>query len=271
MSFAQDIKKEVLRQEFAPSLALAFISGLISSSSEKTGSNTFVKLNNPDISNIIRDLMNQLNVNYKLSSENKNWIVLSNYEPIVEIKQPSYYFAGAFVGGGSISDTTSSSYHLEIQFYSHMEAEKIKKFLNKYSFKFTLIQRRKMFVLYIKKAEQISDFLRAIQAFNSLMNFENARIQRDFSNQLNRYSNLDSYNQQKLALASSKFVDKYEYIKENGLISKFRPIELEFFELKILNPFSSLEELTTMFFEKTKVKKTRSGLNHWLIKLRKIS
>jgi len=61
-----------------------------------------------------------------------------------EIKQPGYYFAGVFVGGGSISDPASTSYHLEIQLYSSTEANKIKGFLNKYDFDFTMIQRRKL-------------------------------------------------------------------------------------------------------------------------------
>ncbi|NQZ65879.1 MAG: DNA-binding protein WhiA [Mycoplasmatales bacterium] len=271
MSFAQRIKKELLNQEFASELALSFISGLISSSSVRSRSKIIVKLNNNEISNIIKDMFDQLIINYESSKENRNWIVLKNYHPTIDIKHPSYYFAGAFVGGGSISDSASLFYHLEIQLYSHFEAEKMKNFLNKYSFKFSLIQRRKMFVLYIKKAEQISDFLRAIQAFNSLMEFENERIQRDFSNQLNRYSNLDSYNQQKLAIASSKFLDRYAYILENNLTGRFRIIELEFFKIKFENQFSSLEELTNLFYEKTKIKKTRAGLNHWLIKLRKVS
>ena len=270
MSFALEIKQEVLSQEFAIEQAQAFISGLVSSSSERQGSKTFVKLNNQKISETIKDMMNQLGLKYSSSKENRNWIVLNNYQPIIEIKQPSYYFAGAFVGGGSISDTSSNSYHLEIQLYSHMEAEKIRNFLNKYSFEFTLIQRRKLWVLYLKKSEQISDFLRAIQAFNSLMEFENARISRDFHNQLNRYSNLDTYNQQKLAKASSRFIKQYDYIKENNLLSKFRQPELDFFELKLENQFSSLEELTTLYFEKTGIKKTRAGLSHWLIKLRRI-
>ena len=251
MSFAQEIKQEVLNQEFAIEQANAFVSGLISSSSERVGSKTFVKLNNPKISLIIKDLMNQLNVEFESSLENKNWLVLKNYEPTTKINQPSYFFAGAFVGGGSISDTESNSYHLEIQLYSHAEAERIKVFLNKYSFKFTLIQRRKLFVLYIKKAEQISDFLRSIQSFNSLMRFEDARISRDFHNQINRYSNLDTYNQQKLAKASSNFVKRYNRIKTENLTHFFKEPEIAFFELKMENQFSSLEELTKLYFDKT--------------------
>lgn len=271
MSFAQEIKQEVLSQELAIEQARAFISGLISSSAERSDSKIFVKLNNPQISTIIKDLMLQLNINFNSAKENKNWIVLKNYKTAIKINQPSYFFAGAFVGNGSISDTASNSYHLEIQFYSHAEAEKLQKFLNKYSFKFTLIQRRKLFVLYLKKSEQISDFLRAIQAFKALMQFEDARISRDMYNQLNRYSNLDAYNQQKLAKASAVFVKQYQKIKDNRLTHLFRGPEIAFYEMKMRNKYSSLDELTKMYEKKTGIKKTRAGLNHWIIKLRNIA
>ena len=36
------------------------------------------------------------------------------------------------------------------------------------------------------------------------------------------------------------------------------------------NPFLSLQQLSEEFFKKNNVDKTKSGLNHWLIKLRKI-
>ena len=270
MSFAHEIKQEVLSQEFAVEQAHAFVSGLIGASGIRDGSRIVVKINDSEISKILQDLIKQLEIEYDFSPENKNWIIVKNYNPTSDIKQPSYYFAGAFVGGGSISDSQSTSYHLEIQLYSHLEAQKIQNFLNKYSFEFSLIQRRKLFVLYIKKSEQIADFLRAIQAFNSLLTFEDARISRDFHNQLNRYSNLDAYNQNKLAKSSAKFMELYKVVKSKKLFNHFNERELWFFELKAHNRYSSLEELTLMYEKKYGIKKTRAGFNHWIIKLKKV-
>ena len=270
MSFAQEIKNEVLHQEFNQEQALAFFAGIISAAGQRKGSKIFIKLNRSDISSIVRDLLKQINIKNITSQENKNWIIVKDDFKINQIKQPGYYFAGVFVGGGSISDPTSPSYHLEIQLYSSTEANKIKNFLNKYNFEFTLIQRRKLWVLYLKKSDQISDFLKAIQAFNSLLLFEDARIERDFKNQLNRYSNLDTYNQKKLANSSDLFLKQYTKIKDLKLIYKFRKEEIDFFELKIKNPYSSLSELVTLYKKKTGIIKTRSGLSHYLIKLRKV-
>jgi len=66
------------------------------------------------------------------------------------------------------------------------------------------------------------------------------------------------------------FIRQYNKAKENGLLPNFREEELEFFKLKLENPYSSLAELTKLYEEKTKIKKTRAGLSHYLIKLRKV-
>lgn len=270
MSFSHQIKKEILSHEFSVEQADAFISGLVASSGVRDGSKQVVKLNNEDVSETIRHMINQMKIKHTISNQNKNWIVFEEYEPTRDVKMPGYFFAGIFVGGGSISDPQSTSYHLEMQFYSMVLAQKVQQFLNEYDFKFSLIQRRLNWVLYLKKAEMITDFLRVIQAFNCLLEFEDARINRDFKNQLNRYSNLDTYNQSKLAKASAKFNKQFQYIKDNNLQAKFRDQEMIFFEMKKNNPYSSLEELTELYEKKTGIKKTRAGLSHYLIKLRNI-
>ena len=270
MSFALEIKHEILQHEYSAEQAEAFVAGLIATSGQREGSSYIVKMNNIEVSELIRDLINQMNIDHTISNENKNWIIFHNYQPNEEIKMPSQYFAGIFVGGGSISDKNSTSYHLEMQFYSHMIASKVQSFLNKYNFNFHLIQRRKNWVLYIKKSELIADFIRAIEAFQALMVFEDIRITRDYQNHLNRYSNLDTYNQSKLAKASKKFSTQYKKIVDNGLQGYFRDEEIAFFDIKKNNPYSSLEELTVLYFKKTGIKKTRAGLSHYLIKMRKI-
>ncbi len=272
MSFAFDIKKELLSKELSIDNAQAFVAGLITVAGIRDGSKIVVKLNNPETSHVIKDLLTQLKIKNSRSAENKNFIIIENFEPTTQIKLPAYFFAGAFVGGGSISDSQSTSYHLEIQLYSHQNALLLQGFLNKYpQFNFTLIPRRAQWVLYLKKSEQISDFIRAVEAIDSLMVFENKRIERDFKNQLNRYSNLDVYNQQKMVDANFVFKEQFEIIKARKLMKLFTQNELSFYQLKYDNEFSSLSELTELFNEQFNTNKTRGGLNHWLIKLRQIT
>ncbi|MCK5945827.1 MAG: DNA-binding protein WhiA [Mycoplasmataceae bacterium] len=271
MSFAQVIKEEILVRDFSKEEAHFFIEGLISSSGIVKKNKITIKVNKSYVSESIRDLLDQMNIKYESNKENKNWITLVDFKHTGEIKKPTQFFSGVFIGGGSISDISSTAYHLELQMYSNINAAKSMKFLNqeRYGFKFKIIQRRNMWVIYIKKSEQIADFLKAVEAFKSLMKFEDERIERDFHNQLNRYSNLDIYNQQKLADASVKFKRMLSNMMKNGNENQFKDNELLFFKVKKNNPYLSLAQLVTLLKEKYNVIKTRGGLNHWLIKLKK--
>ena len=270
MSFAQTIKEEILVRDFSKEEAHFFIEGVITSSGVIKKDKIIIKLNKRYVSETIRDLLDQMKIEYEADNKNKNWITLLDFKPTWEIKKPTQFFSGVFIGGGSISDITSTAYHLELQLYSNMHAQKCMNFLNqeRYGFKFKMIQRRNMWVLYLKKSEQIADFLKAVEAFKSLMMFEDERIERDFHNQLNRYSNLDLYNQQKLADSSVKFKKLLSNMKKKELQDNFREPELIFFEIKKKNPYLSLAQLVDVLKEKHGIIKTRGGLNHWMIKLK---
>ena len=230
MSFALEIKNEILLKEFSNEKTKSFLDGVASSSKHSNDDKIILKFSNNEILDLIKQMFENINVEYSTSSKNPNWIEIDGYEFNDEITDPSAFFGGVFVGGGSVSDINSTSYHLEMGFESSLEAKKTLNFLNNYpSFDFTLTQRRLKWIVYIKKSEQISDFFKAIEAQTSLMRFENVRIERDFNNQLNRYSNLDVYNQSKLAKSSAEFIAQYELIVENGLESEFRDIEIRFF------------------------------------------
>ena len=269
MSFALQIKSEILSQNLKKQEALAFLEGVLTTY-EKHNKYWHIKFKNKNLMTKFQTILQRSQTSYFFEKDDKETIYFQHENKLIDIESPGYFIAGVFLGGGSISDPSSNYYHLELQFFSHFQAERIKHFLNKYDFNFSLIQRRKLWVLYIKKAEQLSDFLKAIQAFNSLLYFEDFRIQRDFKNQLNRYSNLDSYNQKKLAKSSSSFKENYAFIKKHKLLTSFSNKELAFFEIKNNNPYSSLNELVKLFNKKTNNKTTKSGLNHYLIKLRKV-
>jgi len=72
MSFAQRIKNEVLKQELNEVQASAFIGGIISTAGTRDGSKIIVKLNNNEMSETIRDLLNQMEIEHTTTKENKN-------------------------------------------------------------------------------------------------------------------------------------------------------------------------------------------------------
>ncbi len=274
MSFAFLVKKELLLKEYSYRGAIELISGIIATSKVMNHNQYIININNPEIASFIRDMLNQMKINYSSHPGNINFITLHNFpyeNNLLKIKSPSWYFGGAFIGGGSISKLSASSYHLEIQLYSRSTASEMVNFLNKKSFKFQLIQRRKMWVIYLKRSEQISDFLKAIQAFNSLIKFEDERIIRDYKNHINRYSNLDTYNLQKMADAHVEFEAMISLIKAKDLMTIFNVKERNLFQLKLDNPYIGLQELTHLYNQKYNMTTTKSGLNHYLMKLKKIT
>ena len=58
------------------------------------------------------------------------------------------------------------------------------------------------------------------------------------------------------------FKENYQYILEHRLTSRFKPLELEFYEFKRKNEFLSLAQLSEEFCKNKNVKITKSGLNH---------
>ena len=123
---------------------------------------------------------------------------------------------------------------------------------------------------FLKKNELISDFLQIIGANKSYFNFIDSIIERDFKNQITRIFNLDVHNQNRLVDSNIIFKENYQYILDHKLQSRFKPLELEFYEFKRKNEFLSLAQLSEEFCKNKNVKITKSGLNHWLIKLRNV-
>ena len=73
--------------------------------------------------------------------------------------------------------------------------------------------------MYLKKSEQIGDFLKFIGALNSVFYFENQRIMRDYNNSINRVINCDIANEEKMMRSAQKQLDDIEYIlKHKGLM-----------------------------------------------------
>ena len=268
MSFALQIKKEILSRELSSSNAKVLLAGILDIFWIQTTKQISIKMTNKNILKIISEILNELNIRNNFA---KSKIIVDEFDKKKEFKLPGIYFAGLFIGGGSISDFNSTSYHLELQFHSEQRANVAKKLLNKYGFKFNLISRRNRSVIYIKKSEQISDFLKSINAYNSLFIFEEARIKRDHLNQLNRYLNFDFHNQNKLVISHNDFLNNFNKAKKDNHLNNFNKEQMNFFELKIKNPYMSLSELTILFNEKYKTNKTKSALNHYIMKLKKIA
>ena len=97
------------------------------------------------------------------------------------------YLKGVFFSSGSINDPKTSRYHMELLISEPEEAVFIQKLLNIFDLNAKILSREKGYMIYIKEAEKISDFIKILGANNAVMYYENVRIYRDQKNTTNHW------------------------------------------------------------------------------------
>ena len=125
------------------------------------------------------------------------------------------------------------------------------------------IKRRNQYVVYLKRSQQITEFLILIGVTNTALEFENVRISRDFSNIGNRLSNLDSANYAKTVGASSKQIEDIKILDKIVGIDKIENVkQRELMKLRLENEDMSLQELADRLSEILNTNISRSNVNH---------
>ena len=74
-------------------------------------------------------------------------------------------------------------------------------------------KRRNGFILYLKEAKAISEFLKIIGAYEGVFKYEDLRIQRDFANSINRIINCEIAMRKKTLAAANEQLKQIEYIR----------------------------------------------------------
>ena len=167
-----------------------------------------------------------------------------------------------FLEYGSITNP-NKSYHLEFV-TDYEKAIEIKVILDSYSINAKIIERKSNFVVYIKDAETISEFLGYIGAHSSFLEFENIRILKSISADTNRKVNLETANMSKTAKASVIQVEYINNVLNNPSIELSPEIRLVAIA-RLENMEFSLQELADS------LGLTKSCVNHMLRKIKKLA
>lgn len=181
------------------------------------------------------------------------------------------YLRGSFLTKGSINDPKTSRYHLEYLIDEKEEAEFIQKLLNNFSLNSKILSREKGYMVYIKEAEKIGDFLRIISAFNAVLYYEDIRIYRDHKNMTNRLNNCEQANIDKIVETATKQLEDIRYLKENLGIELLDDKTKEIIDYREKYPEASLLELSEIISYETGKSITKSGLNHRFRKIRELA
>lgn len=168
----------------------------------------------------------------------------------------------SFLIKGSINDPKTKNYHLELTLNNELEAEKIQEILLEVGIESKTIVRKKGIVLYIKKAEDIGDFLGFVGATNARFEFEDIRIKKDLSNYVNRIINCDVANEQKALSSARKQIEDIEKIEKSMGFLNMSPRLMNAIILRTSHPEDSLSQLSEKSEEEVGKYISKSGLSH---------
>lgn len=270
-SFSFEIKKEISNQVKKKKEITTFINGVIYSNSILKNNFYILNFKNKQALDIILKLLSKAQIKYEFEN---NLIKISTKD--LELNFDSYYenyltffFSGIFFGSGSLN-LSVGSFHLEFSSRYYEILMQIQKKLNEYDFNFKLLKRNQKYTLYIKKQEQILDFLAAINAKEAWSLVQQQKIDKDMNNASNRINNLDFKNEKKVTKASSELIKKINFILNEKLNYFFNEKEMLFLQEKLQNKNASLARMCEIMQEKHNLEITKSGLNHYVRKVNKI-
>lgn len=180
------------------------------------------------------------------------------------------YLRGAFLAGGSINNPETSSYHFEMTTTDSEHALTLQLILNDLDLNARVLARKKGHICYIKEAEKIGDFLRAVGAVGSVLNFEDIRIIRDMRNSDNRLNNCEISNETRSLTAADQQVEDIELIdRVKG--SEFLNEKLRYVaDLRLEFPEENLAYLAEVATERGH-SLTKSGINHRMRSIKKMA
>ena len=306
MSFSADIKNEIVRYEFSLDEKIALLSSIIKINGtlnmSKQNFIIDIRTENAKIAKliflIIQDIYkmdcrllvskkNKLNKNnvYIAQIKNKSLEILNDLEiykdgeldglPSSKILKKETckraYLAGSFLASGSINNPSSKNYHLEVSTNSLKHAEFLQKLMSKFLLNAKVIKRRNKYVVYLKKSEEISDFLRIINSQIGVLEFEEERISKDYWNSNNRLNICEISNEVKTlnsAREQTEAIEKiYKYKKDYLLDDKDKQIS----KIRLDNPEVNLQEMALIYTEIYGIEISKSGINHRIRKIKKIA
>lgn len=297
MSFTGIVKNELSKLEIDKLEATSELSAILRNNATITSKEIKITTEN---SSVARHIFNYIKELYNISPKitvrhgynyNKNYIYILEITQKIELIKKDLslntnipanyivdddvlirtYLRGVFIATGSINDPKKSRYHLEFLVDNLEYAEFIKEKLNMYYLNSKVIKRETKFMIYIKEAEKIGDFLRMINAIQALLYYEDIRIYRDHKNMTNRLNNCEQANVDKIIETASKQVQDIELINSIGGIDLLddKTKIAAIYRLKYKE--ASLTELSNIISIETQTPITKSGLHHRFTKIKELA
>ena len=149
------------------------------------------------------------------------------------------YLRGAFFAKGRVN-RPEGQYFLQIV-TTEAEATFVRKLLDKLEFSGGLLRRKKEFMVWIREADAICDFLGMLGADNAVERFEVARNVKEVRIQVNRVVNVETASLNKAIDAAQRQLADIKFLLDNKIPVKERFKEA--MNLRLENPDCSIYEL----------------------------
>ena len=296
MSFTSNVKNEVSKQQSDKIASITLLSAIFKNSAV-IGDTIKITTENSSVARLIFNIVKELyGINAKITVR-QGYNYKKNYIYILEINRhideiiddlslnsnlpadyilsddelSRIYLRGVFLTTGSINDPKKSRYHLEFFISDYDYANFIKDLLNRYYLNSKIIKRENKYMIYVKEAEKIGDFLRMINAINSLFYFEDIRIYRDHKNMTNRLNNCEQANVDKIIATCNEQIKDINIINSIGGLNLLDEKEQIVATYRLKYPESSLLELSEIISIETGNKITKSGLYHRFKKIKDLA
>ncbi len=187
-----------------------------------------------------------------------------------ELKDKQAYLRGVFMICGSINDPKTSRYHAEFVISNEETAKFVNTLLNEMHFNSKVIKRDKNYMVYIKESEKISDFIKMLNATNSLFYYEDIRIYRDHKNMTNRLNNCEQANVDKIIASSNEQLELIRKLRETRDFDLLDERIKDICIYKEKYPESSMAELAEIISSETERPITKSCINHRFRKIKEM-
>lgn len=299
MSYTTKIKNEISNLDMNSSELIAELSGFIRNNGHLEDDELSLTTENPQIKDHIENSLKKI---YDIKIETKtinNLNFSKNSLYSIKIKEklefmlkdlgyldqkgewlsivPNYivganeeiraYLRGVFLTQGSINDPKTSRYHMELLINTPDEAVFVQKLLNLFDLNAKILNRDKGYMIYLKEAEKISDFMKILGATKAVLYFEDIRIYHDKKNHTNRLNNCEQANIDKVVSAATDQLKNIEILEKNVAVELLDDKTKEALEYRKKYPEASLKELSEIITIETGNKITKSGLNHRMRKI----
>ena len=219
----------------------------------------------------IEDKDNKILKDLGILDDNNKYLINPPEYILDDMETIKAYLRGVFLTVGSINDPKTSRYHMELLINNPEEAIFVQKLLNMYELNAKILNRDKGFMIYIKEAEKISDFIKILGANNAVLYYEDIRIYRDEKNLTNRLNNCEQANTDKIIETTTKQLKDIELLEETASLSLLDEKCMQAVEYRKKHPESSLKELAEIISRETNQKITKSGLNHRYRKIKDLA